>query len=138
MKTFQPTQKEVERKWYLLDAKDQVLGRLATKIAELLMGKGKVTFSKHMDSGDFVVVTNVEKVVLTGKKEDQKLYRRHSGYPGGYKEATAAEIRTKFPKKLIEKAVYGMLPSNKLRSDRMVRLKLVVGDTNPFSKNTDK
>lgn len=138
MKTFQPKAKEVKRDWHLLDAKDQVVGRFATRVAELLMGKGKVTFSKHMDSGDFVVVTNVEKVMLTGKKEKQKLYRRHSGYPGGYKEETAREVREKHPERILEKAVFGMLPDNKLRADRMVRLKLVVGEKNPYESNFKK
>lgn len=138
MKTFQPKAKEIKRDWHLLDAKDQVVGRLATQVAELLMGKGKVSFSKHMDSGDFVVVTNVEKVVLTGKKEKQKLYRRHSGYPGGYKEETAREVRAEHPERILERAVFGMLPGNKLRADRMIRLKLVIGDKNPFESNFKK
>lgn len=133
MKTYQPKEKEVKREWHVIDAKEEVLGRIATKIAGLLMGKQKTVFSKHMDMGDFVVVLNSEKVKLTGRKEDKKLYRSHSGYPGGFKEVTAKKLREINPVKLIEHAVYGMLPANRLRKVRMLRLKLVVGEKNPFT-----
>lgn len=132
MKTYQPKKSEIKRNWHLLDAKGQILGRLATQISGLLLGKGKASFSKHLDCGDFVVVTNVEKVVLSGKKETQKKYFRHSGYPGGFKEATVRQVRARFPERILEKAVFGMLPGNRLRSGRMARLKLIVGDKNPF------
>ena len=132
MKTYQPKVKEVKREWHLVDAKDQILGRLASEIASLLIGKHKPTFSKHIDVGDFVVVLNVEKVMLTGRKETQKLYRSHSGYPGGFKEITAQKLREKHPERIIKKAVFGMLPDNRLKKQRMARLKLVVGKENPF------
>lgn len=126
-KTYQPKAKEVTRKWHLIDAEPEILGRLATRIAGLLMGKGKVSYSAHMDSGDYVVVVNAAKVQVTGNKEKGKVYYRHSGYPGGFREQTLGELRTKNPVKIIEKAVYNMLPKNRLRSDRMARLKLFAG-----------
>jgi len=132
MKTYQPTQKEVKRNWHLLDAKDAVLGRLATQVAVLLMGKHKAVYSAHMDSGDYVVVTNCEKVKLTGKKEEQKVYRGHSGYPGGLKEVALAKVRKEHPLRILEHAVSGMLPDNRLKADRMKRLKLIVGEKNPY------
>lgn len=133
MKTYQPKEKDIERKWHLINAQDEIVGRLASKIAALLMGKGKTNFSKHMDSGDFVVVTNVEKIVFTGKKEKQKLYRWHSGYPAGFKEKTAEKIRGEHPERILEHAIKGMLPENRLKKDRMARLKLVVSDKNPYA-----
>ena len=138
MKTYQPRFKEIKRDWRLVDAEDQILGRTATKIAELLMGKHKVKYSKHIDIGDYVVVLNVEKVKLTGRKEDQKLYRRHSGYPGGFKEITAKLMREKHPERLIKKAVFGMLPDNRLKKARMVRLKLIKGNKNPYENKFKK
>lgn len=133
MKTFQPKESEVKRVWHLVDAKDEILGRLATKIAELLMGKGKATFSRHMDMGDFVVVINADKVEVTGRKASQKLYRTHSGYPSGYKEKTYDMVMDSHPERIIEHAVSGMIPDNRLKKERMLRLKIVVGDTNPYS-----
>lgn len=138
MKTFQPKESEVKRDWHLIDAKDEILGRLATKVAELLMGKGKATFSRHMDMGDFVVVINAEKVAVTGRKTSQKLYRTHSGYPSGYKEKTYDMVMEAHPERIIEHAVSGMIPDNRLKKDRMLRLKIVVGDTNPFEKEFTK
>lgn len=138
MKTFQPKESEVKRVWHLVDAKDEILGRLATKIAELLMGKGKATFSRHMDMGDFVVVINADKVEVTGRKASQKLYRTHSGYPSGYKEKTYDMVMEAHPERIIEHAVSGMIPDNRLKKDRMLRLKIVVGDTNPFEKEFTK
>lgn len=132
MKTYQPKQKEVSRNWHLIDAKGEVLGRLATKVAGLLMGKGKATFSTHMDVGDFVVVTNVEKIVVTGKKDLQKVYRSHSGYPGGLKEVSFAKMSETHPERILEHAVSGMLPDNRLKKDRLAKLKLLVGDKNPY------
>lgn len=126
-KTYQPKAKEVIRKWHFFDADGQILGRLATKIAGLLMGKGKVTYSAHMDSGDYVVIINTAKISVTGNKEKGKVYYRHSGYPGGFREQTLAELRARNPIKIIEKAVFNMLPKNKLRNDRMARLKLFAG-----------
>ena len=134
MKTFQPKHKDVEREWHHLDANGMVLGRLATEIAILLMGKHKPTFSKHMDSGDFVVVTNVEKIKVTGKKEKQKVYRRHSGFPGGLKEVSYEKMKKEHPERILEHAVKGMLPNNRLLDDRMIRLKLIIGSENPYKK----
>ncbi len=126
-KTYQPKQKEVVRAWHLIDAKDQVLGRLATNVATLLMGKQKATYSTHMDSGDNVVITNAEKIVITGNKSDQKVYRGHSGYPGGFKEVTFAKMSKEHPARIVEIAVSGMLPDNRLKSDRMARLHVTKG-----------
>lgn len=134
MKTYQPKAKEVERKWHLLDAKGEVLGRLATKIATYLTGKDKATYSTHMDMGDFVVVINAEKVEVTGKKDQQKVYRTHSGYPGGFKEKSYRQVMEAHPERIIEHAVSGMIPDNRLKDPRMLRLKVVVGDKNPYEK----
>jgi len=134
MKTFQPKQKEIKRNRHLIDAKDKILGRMATEVAGLLMGKHKANYSAHLDSGDFVVVVNAEKVELTGRKKQQKLYRRHSGYPGGFKEIKFAQMRQEHPERIIEHAVSGMLPDNRLKKDRMARLKVVVGKENSDDK----
>lgn len=124
MKTYQPKASEVKRESHLLDADGQTLGRFATQVADLLTGKTKPTFSRHMDMGDFVTVKNADKVVLTGKKEKQKLYRSHSGFPGGFKEVAVAKLRLEQPHKIIISAVKGMLPKNRLQADRMARLKV--------------
>ncbi|MFT4532038.1 MAG: large subunit ribosomal protein L13 [Candidatus Saccharimonadales bacterium] len=127
MKTYSAKPTEVTRKWYAVDASEAPVGRMATKIATLLTGKGKPMFTHHIDCGDFVVVTNTDSTVFTGLKEDDKKYYRHSGYPGGIKDRTVKEQRARDSTKLIEKAVYGMLPVNKLRPERMKRLKLYAG-----------
>lgn len=127
MKTFSPKKEDIKRNWYLIDAEGQVLGRLATKIANLLRGKDKVTFSPHMDCGDYVVVINADKVKLTGRKEYLKKYYSHSGFPGALKEITAEKLRVKKPTKILELAVKGMLPKNKLRDGMMSKLKLFEG-----------
>jgi large subunit ribosomal protein L13 len=134
MKTFQPKAKEVVRNWHLIDAKGQVLGRVSTQIAIYLMGKHKATYSTHMDSGDFVVVINAEKVEVTGKKSDQKVYRSHSGYPGGFKEKSYRQVMESKPERILETAVAGMLPDNRLKDPRLLRLKIVIGDKNPYEK----
>lgn len=127
-KTYSQKPTEVERKWHLIDAAEApTLGRLSAKIATLLSGKNKATFTPHTDGGDFVVVINAEKVKVTGNKEEDKMYYRHSNFPGGLKEASLKELREKNPAMIIEKAVYGMLPTNKLRDDRMKRLKVYAG-----------
>lgn len=128
MRTYQPRSKDIKRETHTLDAKGQVLGRFATKVAELLMGKGKPTFSRHMDSGDSVIVTNAEKITLTGKKIFQKTYKGHSGYPGGFKEVKFNKLMAEHPERIIEHAVSGMLPDNRLKAERMKRLKVVVGE----------
>ena len=132
MKTYQLKAKEVKRNWHLIDAKDAVLGRLATRAAALLMGKLKVDYSPHIESGDYVVVVNAEKVKVTGKKAQQKLYRSHSGYPGGFKEVTYAKMSKEHPERIIEHAVSGMLPDNRLKKARMAMLKVIVGEKNPY------
>lgn len=131
-RTYQPTAKEVKRDWQLVDAKGAVLGRLATRVAMMLMGKHKATYSPHMDNGDNVVVVNAEKVKVTGNKEKLKVYRGHSGYPGGFKEISYQKMKAEHPTRIIEHAVKGMLPSNRLLAERMKRLKLVVGEEHPY------
>lgn len=122
MKTPTTKQKQIERKWHLVDAKDQVLGRIAGQIAHLLRGKGKAYFVPHLDCGDHVVVVNAKEVLTTGKKEKQKVYTRYSGYPGGLKKETLAQLRARKPEEIIRKAVFGMLPKNKLRDRWMAKL----------------
>lgn len=138
MKTFQPKESEIKRDWHLIDAKDEILGRLSTKIAYLLTGKGKATYSPHMDSGDFVVVINAEKIVVTGRKASQKKYRTHSGYPSGFKEKTYNMVMETHPERIIEHSVSGMVPDNRLKKERMLRLKVVVGDKNPYENKFEK
>jgi len=132
MKTYQLKAKEVKRNWHLIDAKDQVLGRLASQVAAHLMGKLKVDYSPHIESGDYVVILNAEKVAITGKKAEQKVYRSHSGYPGGFKEVTFEKMSKEHPERIIEHAVSGMLPDNRLKKARMAMLKVIVGDKNPY------
>ncbi len=132
MKTYQLKAKDIKRAWHLLDAKDAVLGRLASQASAHLMGKNKVDYSPNIESGDYVVILNAEKVKLTGKKAQQKVYRSHSGYPGGLKEVTFAKMSKEHPERVIEHAVSGMLPDNRLKKARMAMLKVVVGDKNPY------
>jgi len=120
-----------QRNWYLIDAKDKTLGRLSTKIAGILMGKEKAIFSKDTDKGDFVVVVNVEKIRVTGRKAEDKKYYTHSGYQGGLKIAYYKDLIKNRPADILEHAVNGMLPKNKLRNNRMKRLKVYAGDTHP-------
>jgi large subunit ribosomal protein L13 len=134
MKTFQPTEKEIKREWHLVDAKGEVLGRLATKIATFLIGKHKSDYSAHMDSGDYVVVINAAKIMVTGKKASQKVYRSHSGYPGGFKEVSYEKMMTDFPDRIITHAVSGMLPKNRLRDKRLLRLKVFEGSKYPYEE----
>lgn len=132
MKTYQPKQKEIKRDWHLIDAKDQILGRLSTKVATLLMGKQKANYSSHMDSGDFVVVINAEKIKTTGTKALSKVYRSHSGYPGGFKEVTFAKMSKEHPSRIVEFAINGMLPDNRLKADRMARLFVFKGEKHKY------
>src|SRR6056297_3027775 len=127
MKTYSAKPTEVTRKWYIVDASEAPVGRIATKIATLLTGKGKPMFTSHIDCGDYVIVINADQAKFTGLKEENKVYYRHTGYPGGIKERTVKEQREIDATKLIEKAVYGMVPVNKLRADRMKRLKVYAG-----------
>jgi large subunit ribosomal protein L13 len=131
MKTYLTPVKEIERKWYVVDAQDKVLGRIATEIATRLRGKHKPNYSTFMDVGDFVVVVNADKVRLTGKKWDDKKYYHHSGYIGGMKEMTAKELLTKKPEDLVIKAVRGMLPKNTLGRTQLKKLKVYVGTDHP-------
>jgi large subunit ribosomal protein L13 len=135
IKTYQPKGNDVKRAWHLIDAKDKVLGRLASEVAILLMGKQKATYSTHMDSGDNVVVVNAEKVVTTGKKAEQKVYRSHSGYPGGFKEVSFDKMSKEHPNRVLEFAISGMLPDNRLKSDRMARLHVVKGTKHKYENN---
>lgn len=138
MKTYQPKAKEVRRDWHLFDAKDKVLGRLATEIAMKLMGKHKAGYSAHMDMGDNVVVVNAAKVILTGKKISQKVYYRHSGYPGNLKTISVAKLMEERPEDVVRKAVTGMLPDNRLKSKRQTRLKIFRDDNHPYEKLFEK
>ena len=131
MSTQFPSAKEIARAWHVIDARDAVLGRLATKAATLLMGKHKPTYTPFLDTGDHVIVLNAAKVRLTGAKEDQKLYRRHSGYPGGLKETTARKLRQTRPERMVELAIQGMLPKTKLGKQMYRKLKVYAGDKHP-------
>lgn len=131
MKTYIPKKSDITPKWYLIDAKDKVLGRISTIIADKLRGKGKPIFSPHLDCGDFVIVINADKIKLTGGKLTKKIYYRHSGYPGGLRQQPAEELLAKDPTKVIELSVKGMLPRNRLRKDFMQKLKLFVGESHP-------
>ena len=133
MKTYQPKGKDIKRNWHLLDAKGKVLGRLATEIAIYLMGKHKENYANHLDLGDYVVVINASKVEVTGRKRQQKKYISHSGYPGGLKEVSFMKLITEQPEKVIEHAVAGMLPENRLKQKRMVRLKVFANENHPYS-----
>ena len=128
MKTTHVRQEDVKRSWYLIDAEGKILGRLATKIASLLNGKHKVTYSPHVDIGDGVIVVNSEKIRVTGKKPEQKMYKRFSGYPGGLKLETYESLLKRRPNEILRSAVNGMLPKNKLGRKMIKRLKLYVGD----------
>lgn len=132
VRTYQPKHKDIKRNWHLIDAKGEVLGRLSTRIATLLMGKHKATYSQHMDMGDFVVVINVKDIVLTGKKMKDKTYKKHSGYPGGFKEVSITKLMKENPKRVIEIAVSGMLPDNRLKGPRMKRFKVFGGPKHQY------
>jgi len=133
MKTFLPQINELERTWYVVDANDQVLGRMATRIASFLMGKEKPIYTDFLDTGDFIVVVNIEKVKLSGKKWEDKIYYSHSGYPGGLKQISAAKLMEKHPDRVIKHAVKGMLPKNKLGKQMLKRLKVYTGPEHPHS-----
>ena len=126
-KTVSANSATVQKEWVVVDAEGQILGRLASKVAKIIRGKHKVNFTPHVDCGDNVIVINAEKVVLTGNKLANKLYVRHSGYPGGQTKQTAEDIMTKFPGRLVEKAIKGMLPKSRLGSELFRNLKVVVG-----------
>lgn len=133
MRTYSPKPGDVDRKWHVIDAEDVVLGRLAVQTATLLRGKHKPTFAPHVDNGDFVIIVNAEKVALSGNKREDKLAFRHSGYPGGLKQVAYGDLLDKDPRKAIEKAVWGMLPKNRLGRALMKKLKVYAGPEHPHS-----
>ena len=138
MKTYSAKPGEIVRHWYLVDADGQTLGRLATRIADMLRGKGKPQYTPHTDTGDFVVVVNAEKVAVTGNKLDQKMYHRHSGYPGGLTSRTLREQLDRRPTDVLRKAVKGMLPKNKLASAQLLKLKIYAGPDHPHEAQAPK
>ncbi|HEY6477461.1 MAG TPA: 50S ribosomal protein L13 [Polyangia bacterium] len=133
MKTYSAKPGEIERHWYLVDAESKTLGRLATQIADVLRGKGKAVYTPHVDTGDFVIVVNAEKVHVTGQKLDQKLYYKHSGYPGGLHSRTLREQLERRPEEVLRKAVRGMLPKNRLASAQLRKLKIYAGPDHPHA-----
>jgi large subunit ribosomal protein L13 len=138
MKTYSAKPKDIEQRWYLVDAEGQTLGRLATRIADTLRGKRKPVYTPHIDTGDFVVVVNAEKIAVTGKKREEKIYYRHSGYPGGLRERTFAEEIERRPTEVLRKAVKGMLPSNRLARRQLTKLKVYAGPEHPHeAQNPD-
>ncbi|MBD1860533.1 MULTISPECIES: 50S ribosomal protein L13 [Trichocoleus] len=132
-KTYLPPQDTLDRKWYVVDAADKRLGRLASEIAMVLRGKNKPTYTPSMDTGDFVIVVNADKVAVTGKKRSQKLYRRHSGRPGGMKTETFAKLQARVPERIVEQAVRGMLPKNTLGRQLFTKLKVYAGPEHPHA-----
>ncbi|HLO47666.1 MAG TPA: 50S ribosomal protein L13 [Kamptonema sp.] len=131
--TYVPPVNTLEHNWYIVDATDQRLGRLASEIATRLRGKNKPTFTPHMDTGDFIIVINAEKVTVTGKKRSQKIYRRHSGRPGGMKTETFAKLQVRLPERIVEEAIRGMLPHNSLGRQLFTKLKVYAGPDHPHA-----
>ncbi len=138
VKTYLPPEASLEREWYIVDATDKRLGRLASEIAQVLRGKNKPEFTPHLDTGDFVIVINAEKVAVTGKKRTQKVYRRHSGRPGGMKTETFAKLQQRLPERILEHAVKGMLPKNSLGKQLFTKLKVYAGPTHPHEAQKPK
>ena len=136
MKTYSVKASEIKHDWHVIDASDKVLGHLATEVARLLMGKHKPMFSRHLDTGDFVVIVNADKVRVSGNKAQQKLYYRHSGYPGGLKSVSLEEVLKTKPDWVIEHAVKGMLPKNRLGKSMLKKLKVYTGDSHPHLAQT--
>jgi len=133
MKTYVAKPSNVERNWLIVDAKDQRLGRLATRIADSLRGKTKPTYTPHIDTGDFVVVVNAERIAVTGRKMENKIYYRHTGYPGGLKQRTLAEMMDRKPEEVLRLAVKGMLPKNRLGRAQLKKLKIYAGPEHPHA-----
>ena len=138
MKTYSPKESELNREWYVADADGQVLGRFASKIAAILRGKHKAEFAPHMDNGDFVVVVNAEKITVTGNKREDKIYYSHSNYPGGIKSISFEKLQQKNPEAIIEKAVKGMLPKNRLGRRLFTKLKVYSGAEHPHAAQEPK
>ncbi len=137
-KTYVPKQDEIERNWYITDASGKTLGRLASRIATILRGKNKPYFTPHLDTGDFVIVTNAEKIRVTGNKETQKTYERYSGYAGGRKVVPFEQVMERHPERIIESAVWGMLPHNKLGRKILTKLKVYQGEEHPHKAQQPK
>lgn len=137
-RTYSPKAHEIQRDWIIIDAADVVLGRLASQTAILLRGKHKATFANHLDTGDFVIIVNADKVALTGSKAEQKRAYRHSGYPGGLSSMTYSELLAKNPVRAVEKAVRGMLPKNSLGRDQLTKLKVYAGPEHPHAAQQPK
>ena len=138
MRTYSPKPGDVNREWHVIDATDVVLGRLASQVAVLLRGKHKPIFAPHVDTGDFVIVINAEKIALTGQKLQQKMDYRHSGFPGGLRATSYVELLATNPRRAIEKAVKGMLPHNKLSDAQITKLKVYAGDVHPHAAQNPK
>jgi len=137
-KTCVPSLNSIDRQWFLVDAENQTLGRLATEVASILRGKTKPNFTPHLDTGDFVIVVNAEKVKVTGKKADQKLYRRHSGRPGGMKVENFNSLQARIPERIVEKAIQGMLPHTRLGRQLFRKLKVYKGSDHPHAAQEPK
>ncbi len=131
MRTFMANAQNIERKWYVVDAEGQTLGRLASEVASILRGKHKPTYTPHVDTGDYVIIVNAEKIQLTGNKLNDKIYYRHSGHPGGLKQRTANEMRSKYPEQMLEIAIKGMLPKNSLGRQMFKKLHVYAGSEHP-------
>jgi len=138
MKTYAQKASEVQREWYVIDATNQTLGRLATQIATLLRGKHKPTFSPYIDGGDFVIVVNAERIRLTGRKPEQKMYYRHSNYPGGFKAVSFKQLMAKHPERVLRFAVKGMLPKTRLGRQQLTKLKIYAGPKHPNAAQQPK
>jgi large subunit ribosomal protein L13 len=132
-RTFSPTPSDIERSWFVVDAADVPLGRLSSEVAQVLRGKNKPTYAPHMDGGDFVIVINAERIHVSGNKEIEKIYYRHSGYPGGLRAETLSQVRVKHPERLVETAVRGMLPKNRLGRQMLTKLKVYAGPDHPHA-----
>lgn len=135
-KTYSQKTADISRKWYIIDASTAPLGRVSTQIAKYLIGKYKPTYTPHIDNGDYVVVINAAQTVVTGAKEEGKIYYRHSGFPGGIKDATLRQVREKAPERIIEAAVKGMIPRNKLAAGRLARLRVFAGEEHTHTAQT--
>jgi large subunit ribosomal protein L13 len=133
MRTYFPKEGDITPRWFVIDAEGQVLGRLSTTIANIITGKAKPTYTPFLDTGDHVIVINAEKVRLTGQKEEQKIYRHHTGYPGALKERAARFVRVEKPERMIEEAVWGMLPKNKIGRKMLKKLKVYRGTQHPHT-----
>ncbi len=138
MQTYSPKLSEIQRQWYVIDAEGKTLGRLSTVVADLLRGKTKPEFAPYLDCGDYVVIINAEKIKVTGKKETQKLYRHHSGFPHGFKEETLRSLRERKPEAILEKAIRGMIPHNRLGDHQITNLKVYAGPEHPHEAQQPK